>query len=207
MSASKRAWPQRRTDALTVCQSQPSTAAVSAIASPRPARRVAQRPARVVNSARCGAMAGSCSLKEPAAHPERGHRQRRLCHACLTVGRQHRRGWLTCAMPHRAPERRQVHQLDAAFALGPHRPPAPPTSRLRPPTPDVHPQRPVRLVVDADDLHIAQSHQQLADARRVALHRDPPVIRLSSQRRFWGIPRVQPRTLKIEAARGGSDGR
>ena len=33
------------------------------------------------------------------------------------------------------------------------------------PTPDMHPQRPVRLVVDIDDLHIAQSHQQLADAR------------------------------------------
>ena len=39
---------------------------------------------------------------------------------------------------------------------------------------DVHPQRPLSTVIDTDDLHIAQSHQQLADARRVTLHRDPP---------------------------------
>ena len=71
-SASNRSWPQRRTDELTVCQSQPSTAAVSDIAPPRPARRVAHRAARVVNSVRSGAMAGSCSLNQPAEHPERG---------------------------------------------------------------------------------------------------------------------------------------
>ena len=54
-----------------------------------------------------------------------------------------------------------------------------------------HPQR---RTVDAEHRDIAQSHQQLAHARRVVLHRDPPVIRLFSQRRFWGIPHVQPRT-------------
>ena len=40
VSASSSAAPQRRTAALTVCQSQPSTAAVSPIGSPRPARLV-----------------------------------------------------------------------------------------------------------------------------------------------------------------------
>ena len=43
---------------------------------------------------------------------------------------------------------------------------------------DVDPQRLAGLVVDAEHLHIAQSHQSLTHARRVALHRDPPVIRL-----------------------------
>ena len=38
----------------------------------------------------------------------------------------------------------------------------------------MHPQRPLSTVIDTDDLHIAQSHQQLADARRVTLHSDPP---------------------------------
>ena len=80
VSASSSAAPQRRTDALTVCQSQPSASAVSVIGSPRPARLVAQRPARAVSSARPGAISGSCSVNDGAPQPERGQRQRRLCH-------------------------------------------------------------------------------------------------------------------------------
>ncbi len=34
------------------------------------------------------------------------------------------------------------------------------------------------LVIDAEHLDVAQSHQPLTHARRVRLHRDPPVIRL-----------------------------
>ena len=78
-----------------------------------------------------------------------------------------------------------------------HAPHTTPTRRPRRPATHMHPQRPAALVADTEHLHIAQSHQQLTHARRVALHRDPPVIRRSSQCRFWGIPRVQPRTLTL----------
>ena len=47
---------------------------------PRPAWRVTQRPARVVNRSRGGPITGSCSVTVPAAHSEFGQRQRRLCH-------------------------------------------------------------------------------------------------------------------------------
>ena len=58
-------------------------------------------------------------------------------------------------VPHQPPKRREVHQLDAAFALGAHRPAAAPTARPTLPTPDVHPQRPSSDVIDAEHLHIA----------------------------------------------------
>ena len=69
----------------------------------------------------------------------------------------------------------------------------PPQRRSPRPPADVHPQRLAGLVFDAEHLHIAQSHQQLA--RRVALHRDPPDCQLSSA--DLGDPRVQPRTLAL----------
>ena len=80
VSASSSAWPQRRTDALTVCHPQPSAAAMSPIGSPRPARRVAHRAARAVSSARPGAISESCSVNDGAPQPARGHLHRRLLH-------------------------------------------------------------------------------------------------------------------------------
>ena len=91
--------PQRLTAVFTVCHTQPSSPATSLSGRPRPAWRVAHRAARDVRSARGGAISAACSVTEPASQPSRGQHHRRLCHACLTVGRQHRRGWLTCALP------------------------------------------------------------------------------------------------------------
>ena len=54
-------------------------------------------------------------------------------------------------------------------SVGPQQSPTPPTRRARSPTAHMHPQRPAALVVDTEHLHIAQSHQQLAHARRVIL--------------------------------------
>ena len=68
--------------------------------------------------------------------------------------------------PHRAAERGEVHQRHRSLPVGPQRPAAPPTRRSRHPTADAHPQRRTLLVVDAEHLDIAQSHQQLAHARR-----------------------------------------
>ena len=87
VSASSSASPQRRTDVFTGCQLHPSSEATSWTGRPQPAWRVAQRPARAVSRSRTGAIAGSCSVTVPAGHPRRLQRHRRLCHACLTVGR------------------------------------------------------------------------------------------------------------------------
>ena len=38
----------------------------------------------------------------------------------------------------------------------------------------MHPQRPAGRIIDAEDLHIAETDQQLTDTRRVLLHRGPP---------------------------------
>ena len=51
----------------------------------------------------------------------------------------------------------------------------------------------------AEHLDIAES-QPLTDARRVAFHRDPPDVRFAWRRRFWGIPRFQPRTPTTSTA-------
>ena len=56
VSASSRASPQRRTDRLTGCQLHPSSSAMSFMGRPRPACRVAHRPARVVSRSRGGAI-------------------------------------------------------------------------------------------------------------------------------------------------------
>ena len=172
VSASMSASPQRRTDALTGCQLHPSSEATSLTGRPRPARRVAQRPARTVNRSRTGTIAGSCSVTAPAEHPCRAHRHRRLCHTSRTVRPNAGRSTNSAA---RSP-------LD-------HNGP---------------PQRLAGLVFDAEHLHIAQSHQQLTDARRVALHRDPPDCRLSSApilgdpSRSAADPRAPHSTLKRE---------
>ncbi len=80
--------------------------------------------------------------------------------------------------PRRPPERTQIHQLDPAHAMGPQQPATAHTGRPRRPPTDMHPQQRARPVADAELLDIAQSHQQLTDTRRVALHRDPPGSRL-----------------------------
>ena len=44
----------------------------------------------------------------------------------------------------------------------------------RPGRPGQQRQRPAGRIIDAEDLHIAQTDDQLADTRRVLLHRGPP---------------------------------
>ena len=80
--------------------------------------------------------------------------------------------------PHRPAERGKVHQLHRPLAIRPQRTATALTRRSRRRPADVHPQPLAGLALNAEHLHIAQSHQQLTDARRVALHRDPPDSRL-----------------------------
>ena len=98
--------------------------------------------------------------------------------------------------PRRPPERREVHQLHRPLSIRPQQ--SPPQSLAR------RAWRPRRRMWTPSGSPASSSTpststspsptSQLTHTRRVALHRDPPVIRPSSQRRFWGIPRVQPRT-------------
>ena len=164
-SASMSAPPQRRTDALTGCQLHPSSEARSLTGRPRPAWRVAQRPARAVSRSRGGAISRSCSVTVPAGHPRRGQRHRRLCNTSRAgrpnAGRSTNSTGRSPSDHNRAPQSPQS-------GLGPRR---------RMWTPSGSPA--------SSSTPRAQSHQSLTHTRRVALHRDPPVIRLSSQRRFW----------------------
>ena len=84
VSASSSAAPQRLTAELTVCHTQPRSAATSLSGRPRPAWRVAHRAALAVNSALAGAISAACSVALPASQPPRGQRQRRLCHTSRT---------------------------------------------------------------------------------------------------------------------------
>ena len=77
--------------------------------------------------------------------------------------------------PNRPPERRQIHQPHRPLTLRPHPTATVPTDRTRPTGPDHHLQRcPHPQVVDADQINLAQAHQQLAHTRRISLHRGPP---------------------------------
>ena len=78
VSAASSAWPQRLTAVFTVCHTQPSSAATSLSGRPRPAWRVAHRAARLVSSARGGAISAACSVTEPA----HSHRVRSATGAC-----------------------------------------------------------------------------------------------------------------------------
>jgi len=99
-SASSSASPQRCTDALTGCQLQPNSEATSLNGRPRPAWRVTQRPARVVNRSRGGAIRGSCSVTVDAAQSDAGQRHRRLCHTNWTgLPNAGRSTNLTCLSP------------------------------------------------------------------------------------------------------------
>ena len=86
VSASSRALPHRCTAAITVCQPAPSSAAISLIARPMPARRVACRAARAVTRALGGAIPGSWSVNVATSHDPSGHRHHRLVHTSQ-VGR------------------------------------------------------------------------------------------------------------------------
>ncbi len=83
-AAASSAVPQRRTSLITVCQLQPSSAAISLTVRPRPTRRVAQRAARDVKRARGGAISGDCSVNVPTAQSPFGHRQRRFANTSRT---------------------------------------------------------------------------------------------------------------------------
>lgn len=63
-----------------MCQPAPSSAAISLIARPAPALRVACHAARAVTLARGSAIPGCWSVKVPTEHDPSGHRQRRLAH-------------------------------------------------------------------------------------------------------------------------------
>ena len=73
VSACSSASPQRCTDAMTGYQLQPNSEATSLNRRPRPAWRVTQRPARVVNRSRRGATTGSCSVTVPPSTPSSGN--------------------------------------------------------------------------------------------------------------------------------------
>jgi len=90
--------------------------------------------------------------------------------------------------PHRTPEHRQIHQHHRPLAFGPHPSPAARTRRPLSVSAHMHPQRSVGLVVDAEQLNIAQSHQQLTHAYRVTHHRDPPVSDLVNSTDSGGSP-------------------
>ncbi len=107
------AGPHRCTAEVAVCQPVPSSAAVSVIARPRPARRVAHRAARDAMRALGSATAGSWSVNARTAHdPPRAQPAALVPH-----------------QPRRAPERRQIRQAHLAGAVTTHRPAAAPTAR------------------------------------------------------------------------------
>ena len=180
VSAASSASPQRRTDAFTGCQLHPSSSETSPRGRPRPPWRVVQRPARVVSFSRGGAISGSCSVTVPAPQPRSGQRHRRLCQTSR-AGRPNAGRSTNSTSTVR---RRTTTARHSRSHVRPRRPAA-----------DMHPQRLTSLVLDAEHLDVAQSHQQLTDARRVALPQGSSSDSVACQRRFWGIPRFQPRTL------------
>ena len=105
VSTANRAEPQRRTDALTVRHPQPKAAAISPIASPRPARRVAQRPARAGQQRPLGRDLCGLFSKRPNPPTRTG--------APPTA--------LVPHQPHRAAKHREVYHHHRPFAFGPQR--------------------------------------------------------------------------------------
>ena len=147
---------------------------------PAPVRpwRVAHRVARLVKSALGGAIFRANSVTEPASQPSRGQRHRRLCQTSLQC----------------LPNAGRSTSATARSPSDHNGPPPPPqtglAARQRTCTPSGSPSSSATPRTS----HVAEPHQQLTHARRVALHRDPPWLGTVEQRRFWGIPRVQPRT-------------
>ena len=181
VSASSSASPQRRTDVFTGCQLHPSSEATSWTGRPQPAWRVAQRPARAVSRSRTGAIAGSCSVTVPAGHPRRLQRHRRLCHACLTVGR-----------PNAGRSTNSTARSPSDHNAPPHPPQPGLGARRRMWTRSGSPASSSTPSTSTSPSPTNSSH-----TRRVRFHRDPPDSRLPWRCRFWGIPHVQPRTLTL----------
>ena len=180
VSASMSASPQRRTDALTGCQLHPSSEATSLTGRPRPAWRVAQRPARTVNRSRTGTIAGSCSVTAPAEHPCRAHRHRRLCHTSRTV----------------RPNAGRSTNSTARSPLDHNGPPQPPHGGLR-----ARRRMCTRSGSPASSSTPSTSTSPSptnSSQTRVGSH-STGILQIAGclQRRFWGIPRVQPRTLAL----------
>jgi hypothetical protein len=126
-----------------------------------------------------GAAQSADLFRHPPPRPVR-HRPTRRGHPRVLAGERSRRAALvgteqSVLVPHqpgRAPEARQVGELHGRAVLDPHGPTARPArQRLLGPGLDVHSDRLAGLVLDAEDAHIRKANKQLADARRVSLHR------------------------------------
>jgi general stress protein YciG len=79
--SSTSAVPYAMTASLIVCQSHPSSTAISLTErAQRPTWAVTHRPARSVIARRGGAIPGASSVHDPTRHHECGHRHRRLRH-------------------------------------------------------------------------------------------------------------------------------
>ena len=177
-SASSSASPQRRTEPFTGCQLHPSSVATSPTVRPRPAWRTAQRPARVVRRSRGGAIAGSCSVTVPAAHSEPPQRQRRLCHTSTTARPNAGRSTnSTSRSPsdHNGPPHRSQSGLDA---------------RRRTCTRNGSPASSSMPSTSTSPSPTNNSQTRIGSTSTGILQ-----FLGCCQHRFWGIPRVQPRTL------------
>ncbi len=86
--------------------------------------------------------------------------------------------------PGRAPEARQVDQLHPGPVLDPSAHPAGAAPRRSSPGFDVHDDRLVRAVINAQDVDIRQADKQLAHARSVGLHRGSGALAVVGDRRF-----------------------
>ena len=159
-SASSSAAPQRRTALIKVCQPMPSSAAISLIARPMPARRVACRAAT-------------------AGDPRPGRRDPRLllgegaCRARVVGAAP---AVLVPHQPHRPPQRRQIAHAHLVHVMNPHRPTAARTAR---PARQLHadPQRAAPAAADPGHRHTrTQTDDQQQRTRKVNIHRDPPEI-------------------------------
>ena len=126
------------------------------------------RPARSVIAARAGASRGSSPVHDPSRHDD--------VRAAPPMLVPHQPRWPT--------EARQVHQLDLRVGPSPTR-----SRRTARPSPwptllDMHHQRRVVGVIDAEHVHLGKTNQQLAHTRRVTLHRDSPDRMASRTSRF-----------------------
>jgi hypothetical protein len=144
------------TASITVCQSQPSSTATSAMLRPCRPTCVAHRPAPDANKLRDDPIIGSASAHD---RPHDGHRHRLLNHTNL-VGRPNT-GRSRASPPATVTMRRR---------------PTRPTPRSRRRELDRDPQRP-RPLADAQHAHGRKADQQRAHARRIRLQQGLPETR------------------------------
>ena len=178
VSAASSASPQRRSEAFTGCQLHPSSAATSSTGRALPAWRVAQRPARVVSFSRAGAISGSCSVTVPAEQPACGQRHRRLCHtsrAGLPNAGRSTNSTSRSPSDHNTPPQRSQTGLGA---------------RRRMCTPSGAPATSSTPSTSTSPSPTNNSQTRVGSHSTGILQ----VFGCLWRRRFWGIPRVQPRT-------------